>query len=69
MEGFVVLEVTTDGWSGTKTKKIVMQSESELLCYHQALALQKAEYSSPGERETVNYEVVAECYLNDYLNN
>ena len=66
MNSFVV-EVTTDGWTGTKVKKVVMQSDSELLCYHQALALQKTTYNLPGEREVVNYEVVAESYLNDYL--
>ena len=67
MESFVV-EVTTDGWAGTKVKKVVMQSESELLCYHQALALQKTTYNCAGEKAEVNYEVVAGSYLNDYLN-
>lgn len=67
MNSFVV-EVTTDAWAGTKVKKVVMQSESELLCYHQALALQKTMCNIPGDSEMVNYEVVAEGYLNDYLN-
>jgi len=67
--GFAVVETTTDVISGIKVKKIVMQSESELLCYHQALALQKITYNSWCDTEEIKYDVVCKGYLSDYLNN
>lgn len=37
MESFVVVEVRTDTWTDEEKVKVVMQSDSELLCYRQAL--------------------------------
>ena len=48
MESFVVVEVRTDTWTDEEKVKVVMQSDSELLCYRQALALQIEESNEPG---------------------
>lgn len=60
MESFVVVEVTVNAWTGDKTNKVVMQSESELLCYRQALALQIEESNEPGSPIWISYKVIPE---------
>ena len=60
MTGFVVVEVTVNAWTGDKTNKVVMQSESELLCYRQALALQIEESNQPGSPIWISYKVIPE---------
>ena len=60
MMGFVVVEVTVNAWTGDKTNKVVMQSESELLCYRQALALQIEESNEPGSPIWISYKVIPE---------
>ncbi len=60
MESFVVVEVTVNAWTGDKTNKVVMQSESELLCYRQALALQIEESNQPGSPIWISYKVIPE---------
>ena len=64
MEGFVVLEVSVNAWTGDKTSKVVMQSESELLCYRQALALQIEESNEPGSPIWTSYKVISEKDFN-----
>lgn len=61
LNNFVVVEVTTQSVTGHKTDKIVMSSDSELLCYRQALALQKALWVNPDEvnGKYIEYEVIA----------
>ena len=58
MESFVVVEVTVNAWTGDKTNKVVMQSDSELLCYRQALALQIEESNEPGSPIWISYKVI-----------
>ena len=60
MESFVVLEVTVNAWTGNKTNKLVMQSESELLCYRQALVLQRITENCDYGEDEIYYEVVSE---------
>ena len=60
MTGFVVVEVTVNAWTGDKTNKVVMQSDSELLCYRQALALQIEESNEPGSPIWISYKVIPE---------
>ena len=60
MMGFVVVEVTVNAWTGDKTNKVVMQSDSELLCYRQALALQIEESNEPGSPIWISYKVIPE---------
>ena len=60
MESFVVVEVTVNAWTGDKTNKVVMQSDSELLCYRQALALQIEESNEPGCPIWISYKVIPE---------
>ena len=64
MEGFVVLEVSVNAWTGDKTSRVVMQSESELLCYRQALALQIEESNEPGSPIWTSYKVISEKDFN-----
>ncbi len=60
MESFVVVEVTTQSVTGHKTDKIVMSSASELMCYHQALALQRITENCDCGEDEIYYEVVSE---------
>lgn len=64
MEGFVVLEVSVNAWTGDKTSRVVMQSESELLCYRQALALQIEESNEQGSPIWTSYKVISEKDFN-----
>ena len=54
---FRVNEVITNYWENTLEVRCVMQSDSELLCYKQALELQKALTSDPGSPIGIHYEV------------
>ena len=60
MGSFVVVEVTVNAWTGDKTNKVVMQSDSELLCYRQALALQRITENCDYGEDEIYYEVVSE---------
>ena len=60
MESFVVVEVRTDTWTDEEKIKVVMQSDSELLCYRQALALQIEESNEPGNPIWISYKVIPE---------
>ena len=57
---FKVFEVVTNVWEGSVKKSCIMQSDSEILCYRQALELQKAVYSDPGSPVYITYEVMEE---------
>ena len=58
MESFVVVEVRTDTWTDEEKVKVVMQSDSELLCYRQALALQIEESNEQGSPIWISYKVI-----------
>ena len=60
MESFVVVEVRTDTWTDEEKVKVVMQADSELLCYRQALALQIEESNEPGSPIWISYKVIPE---------
>ena len=60
MESFVVVEVRTDTWTDEEKVKVVMQSDSELLCYRQALALQRITENCDYGEDEIYYEVVSE---------
>ena len=65
MTGFVVVEVRTDTWTDEeKVVGVVMQSDSELLCYRQALALQIEESNEPGSPIWTSYKVISEKDFN-----
>ena len=60
MESFVVVEVRKDTWTDEEKVKVVMQSDSELLCYSQALALQIEESNESGSPIWISYKVIPE---------
>lgn len=60
MESFVVVEVRTDTWTDEEKVKVVMQSDSELMCYRQALALQRITENCDCGEDEIYYEVVSE---------
>ena len=64
MNSFVVVEVSVNAWTAAKTKKIVMQSSSELLCYRQALTLQKLTHNCVCGDEELYFEVIPEDNFN-----
>lgn len=57
MENFKVIKCTRNVWTGEEAKEIIMESDSEVLCYKQALLLQKLVYSDAGSPISVEYYV------------
>ena len=61
MESFVVLEVKADTWTDeVVSAKVVMRSDSEVLCYRQALALQTETSNEEGDPYWWSYKVAPE---------
>jgi hypothetical protein len=57
MELFKVIKCVRNGWTGEESKDVIMESDSEVLCYKQALTLQKLVYCDAGSPISVEYYV------------
>lgn len=60
MDKYSVIKLTRDSWNGDDSRQVVLESESEIACYRQALLLQKLLYNPEGSPFYTEY-IVEEC--------
>lgn len=54
---FAVIEKILNDKTGEHNSRTVMESDSELMCYEQALVLQRLTFNDPNDTQTIYYFV------------
>lgn len=57
MKMFAVIEKTLNDKTGEYKSRTVMKSDSKLMCYEQALVLQRLTFNDPDDTQTIYYFV------------